>query len=341
MTWGAVATVGASVVSGALSKSSSDSASAGVGQANALTQEQIRNQQNQNNTAFSPYVRAGSNANRLLDYYLGTADTSAQGQYNSKYGSLVDTSSGIPKPIASLYSSDPAYKKAWDDYQTMNYAQYKNTRKGGGAYTKDSDANQIENYIRSNLPGSNTFSAMDTSDGKYGSLMRNFGQSDLNNDVVYNNGLQFGLDEGEKAVNRLAAARGGIDSGATLKGIARYANDYATTKTQGAYDRFNNDKGITYGMLSGQQGVGLNATTSNQGMNNSLLTTGINSNNNAANLQGQYGMQGAAGLNNSIQGGIGNYLYNQRLNNGSVVGSSGGGTYGSGYGYSSNSPWLS
>lgn len=40
-------------------------------------------------------------------------------------------------------------------------------------------------------------------------------------------GYQFGLDQGMKAVQASAAARGGLNSGATLKALQRYGNDYA------------------------------------------------------------------------------------------------------------------
>lgn len=50
-------------------------------------------------------------------------------------------------------------------------------------------------------------------------------------------GYQFGLDEGLRAVNANAAARGMGNSGATLKALTRFANDYATTKYNDAFSR--------------------------------------------------------------------------------------------------------
>jgi hypothetical protein len=40
-------------------------------------------------------------------------------------------------------------------------------------------------------------------------------------------GYQFGLDQGTKAVQASAAARGGLNSGATLKALMKFGNDYA------------------------------------------------------------------------------------------------------------------
>jgi hypothetical protein len=154
------------------------------------------------------------------------------------------------------------------------------------------------------------------SDPAFGSLLAKFSKGDLDSDVVYNTGLEFGLNEGVKGLNRRAASGGSYDSGATLKALTRYANDYGTTKAEGAYNRFMNDKGTTYGFLSGQQGVGLNATDRNQSLNTGLVGQAVGANQNAASQQAQYGVQGAAALNNGIMGGIGNYLYSQRLGSG-------------------------
>lgn len=40
-------------------------------------------------------------------------------------------------------------------------------------------------------------------------------------------GYQFGLDEGNKSVQASAAARGGLNSGATLKALTEFGNNYA------------------------------------------------------------------------------------------------------------------
>jgi hypothetical protein len=40
-------------------------------------------------------------------------------------------------------------------------------------------------------------------------------------------GYQFGLDEGNKSVQASAAARGGLNSGATLKALMKFGNNYA------------------------------------------------------------------------------------------------------------------
>ena len=50
-------------------------------------------------------------------------------------------------------------------------------------------------------------------------------------------GYAFRLSEGQKALERSAAARGGMLSGATLKGTERFAQDLASQEYSNAYQR--------------------------------------------------------------------------------------------------------
>lgn len=56
-------------------------------------------------------------------------------------------------------------------------------------------------------------------------------------EVMSDPGYQFGLDQGQKALDRKAAAAGGRVSGASLKAASEYATNYATTGYDAAYKR--------------------------------------------------------------------------------------------------------
>jgi len=68
--------------------------------------------------------------------------------------------------------------------------------------------------------------------------MRNFSASDFQADPGY----AFRLSEGMKALDRTAASRGGLLSGATLKGAQRYGSDLASQEYGNAYNRFQNNR---------------------------------------------------------------------------------------------------
>lgn len=119
----------------------------------------------------------------------------------------------------------------------------------------------------------------------YGSLMSNF----TGEDVATEPGYQFGMDQGMQALDRSAAARGNLLSGATLKAAQRYGQDYAGTKFNDAYQRDNNNKNRTFNWLMGLTTMGQNSTvqaaTANQQTGNAL-----------GNLALQQGNAQAAGL---------------------------------------------
>jgi hypothetical protein len=151
-------------------------------------------------------------------------------------------------------------------------------------------------------------------DGTYGSLLKPFSQDDLNNDVVYNSGLQFGLDQGTQAINRQAAATGSQLSGATIKALTRFGNDYGSTKANDAYNRFNTTQSNTYNRLAGISGAGQQATnqvssagqTNAQYQGNNLIGAG--------NARGASAIAGANGFNNALSSGVNAYQNQQLIN---------------------------
>ena len=89
-----------------------------------------------------------------------------------------------------------------------------------------------------------------TKDGS--DYMRGFNLSDFQADPGY----QFRMDEGQKALERSAAANGNLNSGATLKALSRYGQDYASNEYNNAYNRWNNDHTTTWNRLSSLAGMG-------------------------------------------------------------------------------------
>jgi hypothetical protein len=81
-------------------------------------------------------------------------------------------------------------------------------------------------------------------------------QGDFMKDWQKDPGYQFNLNEGNKAINSAAAARGLGNSGATLKALTRYGQDYASNEYSKAYDR-------NFNRLSTLAGYGNNASSAN------------------------------------------------------------------------------
>lgn len=137
-------------------------------------------------------------------------------------------------------------------------------------------------------------------DPNFGSLLKPFTGADLQNEPGY----QFGLTEGEKAINNLAATRGNYFSGGTGKALTRYGTDYAGTKYNEAFNRDQANKSLTANLLSGVSNQGLGAT-------NTGVQAGGVSTNAISDLMTQGGNAQAAGIvggANAINSGLSNYV---------------------------------
>lgn len=106
-------------------------------------------------------------------------------------------------------------------------------------------------------------------------------------------GYQFRLGEGTRSVENSAAARGGLNSGATLKALTQYGQNFASNE-------FGNYLNQLQGVIQpGQQALSQNA----QAGQNYANQTG-NNNMNAANARSSaYGQQASA-LNGALQSGV-------------------------------------
>ena len=165
-----------------------------------------------------------------------------------------------------------------------------------------------------------------------------FGAGDYQADPGY----AFRLSEGQKALDRQAAARGGLISGGALKAAQRFGQDMGSQEYQSAYNRaltgYNTDvarENQLYNRQAALAGIGQTSTNlvgqagQNYATNVGNLMTGAG----AAQAAGQVGMA------NALTGGLGTYLNytqgNALLNalRGGGAGGGGGAGYGTSAGY--------
>lgn len=104
--------------------------------------------------------------------------------------------------------------------------------------------------------GVSSLSQMSAGMAPGGDYMRDFTLADFQKDPGY----AFRMKEGEQALERSAAARGGLLSGGTGKALQRYGQDYASGEYSNAYNRFNNDRTQRFNRLASVAGVGQTAT---------------------------------------------------------------------------------
>lgn len=97
--------------------------------------------------------------------------------------------------------------------------------------------------------------------GPGGELVRGFTRADYQADPGYG----FRLAEGQKALERSAAARAGLQSGSALKAAARYGQEMGSQEFSNAYQRFRDTQQLRRNALAGVVGYGptsANAMTS-------------------------------------------------------------------------------
>lgn len=143
--------------------------------------------------------------------------------------------------------------------------------------------------------------------GQGGELVRGFTQADYQADPGY----AFRLAEGQKALERQAAARGGLISGAALKAAGRYGQDMASQEYSNAYNRFRDTQTLRRNALAGVAGFAPTAANAmgNLGQNyatgagNAMYQQGVNTGN--ALIAGNQARQSAYG---DIGSAFGKYL---------------------------------
>lgn len=128
-------------------------------------------------------------------------------------------------------------------------------------------------------------------------------------------GYAFRLSEGTKALDRSAAARGGLISGAATKAATRYGQDMASNEYTNAFNRYQTEREARLGPLRTLTGMG-GTTASNLGAAGQTNATNIGNLGIAGANATAGGMTDAAaarasgyvGGANAITGGLGQYL---------------------------------
>lgn len=149
---------------------------------------------------------------------------------------------------------------------------------------------------------------------------KNFSMSDFQADPGYS----FRMSEGMKGLERSAAARGGLLSGATLKGIQRFGQDLGSQEYMNAFNRYQTERAARLQPLQSLAGVG--QTTAQQigqaGMQAAQNIGETQMSGAAARASGYVG--GANALTGALNTGL-NYYQGQQLMN--RLAPSGGGGY--------------
>lgn len=124
-------------------------------------------------------------------------------------------------------------------------------------------------------------------------------------------GYSFRMDEGMKALERSAAARGGLLSGGMLKGIERFSQGLASDEYTNAFNRYQAERTARLAPLQSLAGVG--QTSAGQiGQAGQAMTSGIGQ-------AGQALASGITGINQNMANNLGNIYTSTAGNVGNAI----------------------
>lgn len=226
--------------------------------------------------------RSARDATELQKYMYDQTRTDQQPYRDVGYGALNRLATMLGLPSAALPGSNTApVSRSYDQIRASLLPKYTGMQGSGGinGFRPRSEGSDGADDLRPtvNESGLNAeiqrimaneakaeadakkraaATGVNSKDPLFGILTRQFTGKDLLNEPGY----QFGLSEGNRSIEANANAAGRNYSGATLKALQRYGQDYAGTKFGEAYNRDAAFKGTLFNQLSGVSGTGQAAT---------------------------------------------------------------------------------
>ena len=291
MPWSAIA----SIAGGLLGSDSASDAAAGQAQATREANELQRYIYDSNVKLNQPAIDAGNlGRNKLLQLLgLGGTPGGAPAQSRDQLRQSLLAKYTTPGAMTPTYEGGPVSEEIGHWTSSVPIL----TGFTSGAPTID------ETGLQAAIDAEMARGGIDSQSGDYGSLMKAFTGDDLQNEPGY----QFGLQQGNQALDRKAAAGGGYFSGAALKAAQRFGQDYAGTKFGEAFNRDTANKTNTFNRLTGLINPGQTAANQVGTMGASYANQVGNNLTSNATAQGAAGIAGANAWQNAINGGVNAY----------------------------------
>jgi hypothetical protein len=240
---------------------------------------------------------------------LGSAVLGAgAGLYGSSKASSAQQTAAAESAAAQRYAADQSIAAQKEMYQ-QGRADLAPYREGG-----TTAQNQLMQML--GIGG-------DTTAANYGRYAKDFGMSDFTTDPGY----QFRLEQGMKALNASAAAKGMGMSGANIKGATEYGQNMGSQEYQNAFNRYQTNRTAQLAPLQslyagGQAAAaGSAAQAQNLGQNLGQTYTGLGQGLGQAavaggNAQASGYLNSANAVTNALNQGMSSYTMNNYLNRG-------------------------
>lgn len=262
-----------SALLGASSASKAAKAQSKAADQQVALQREIYDDQTQR---FAPFLEGGTTAQNALMYELGLGSAPMIGATAPEI--TTTTIKGDPLPQQPM-GGDP---QRWSPSSGMSMAEWtakRGTTEGGVTYGPDKTTYGVGGKTFNTLEEAQAWANANKTGGKaYGGFTKT-------------PGYDFRLGEGQRSLEAGLAARGGLYSGAAMKALNRYGQDYASNEYGNYLAR------LTGAASGGQAAAGMQA---NAGANFAANATG------SIGAKGDAQSAGAIGVGNALLGGINN-----------------------------------
>lgn len=294
-----------------------------MGLSTGLTPEQVRQQ------LLSRYTRqstAGAGGAAAPTYRSGTEAISALGAQGAHdyFQNQSNAKRNVLTGDGGINSGQPGIGPGYwlDNNDETGQRRWVSTSGGeptGPTTTVDEEGLQaaIDKYYQEQ----EAQNAAAEADPNYGSLLRAYRNGEefsfTGKDLASDPGYQFGLNQGTQGIERGQASRGNFLSGAAMKELARFNEDYAGTKFNDAFSRnlntwntnrsaYDTNRNTIYSFLTGQSTMGQNSAA-RVGTNNQQTAAAIGNNiTGAANTRAAADVASSnalvSGLNTAVNG---------------------------------------
>ena len=176
-------------------------------------------------------------------------------------------------------------------------------RDAQGNFITDVDAYMAQNPLPADVNMATAPKAGPPPESDYGKYARDFSMKDYEADPGY----AFRQSEGMKALERSAAARGGLLSGGTLKGIQRFGQDLASQEYQNAFNRYQVNRANQLNPLQSLMGAGQTSANVMSRDATAYGQSGANTLSNIGDVRASSYVGGANALTNALSS-VGNYF---------------------------------
>ena len=340
----AVAGVAGSAMSSSAAGKAASAQQAAVDEANAITREQYE----QNTKNLQPYMDAGLGGLNALQMYMGLGsgtggreltEQEIRNELRGQYTTAAST--GKPPTVQEALQQAGMNNAGSRNFSNATWGYDPKAQKWGYEleYILGGDAGGTsKNWVYADPTGSTPESVDEAAlnaavqerlaqqaaakqDSRYGSLLtpykayqeydayKPFSEAEFKVDPGY----QFRLDQGNKAIQNLAAATGNLNSGRALKDAMNFSSGLASQEYQNAYGRYNNDylTGFNSHMQNYLTGFNTDQTNKTNIYNKLMGLTGLGQSSASAlanvgqNYSGQVSNNLAQGANAQASGAVG------------------------------------